>query len=130
MFRSHLPRSFRSLLFLAALSLGGAAAHAQEVAQAAGPDAPAQVAPAREVSKEAAPPDELAAVERFGSPGARVDYSNPVSVALRRGFQFESGDSVARFGVPTIEPPSTSSFIADAHADSFRQDPQDPQGAA
>jgi hypothetical protein len=131
MFDSHSRRSWRALLLLAALSLGGAAARAQEAGRRDA--APEQVASAREVSKETASAVELAADGRFGSPGARIDYSNPASADLRRGFRFDSEDSAARFGVPTPEfecgleaAASPPSYLKEARP---WQDPQDPQGA-
>ncbi len=47
-----------------------------------------------------------------------------MAAALRRGFRFESGDSVARFGVPSPPSPFASSSLADLHANSTWQDPQ------
>ncbi len=129
MFRSYSQRSFRSLLLLlAVLSLGGLTARAQVSERSdAERDAPEQIASARAVSKETAV--EVAAVtERFGSPDARVDYSNPVSEALRRGFKYDSEDSAARFGVPASGIPSTTSSRYELTEDpSSWQDPKDPQ---
>jgi hypothetical protein len=121
------------LLILAVLSLGGAAAHAQEAERRdAETPAAAQVSSAREVSKETASTVEVASVERFGSPDARIDYSNPVSHDLRSGFKFDSEDAAGRFGVPTSEPssgaPSETSSLSRLTRDrSLWQDPQDPQ---
>jgi hypothetical protein len=134
MFSSHLRKSFRSLLLLlAVLSLGGSTAQAQEAERrGAEPDAPEQVASARGVSKGTALVVEVAAAERFGSPDARMDYSNPVSHGLRSGFKFDSEDAAERFGVPTRGfecglPPASSSLYEPREDASSWQDPQDPQ---
>jgi hypothetical protein len=126
---SHSPKFFPALLLLAALSLGGAEAHAQEQSDG-GPPAPEQVSPAREVPAELASAD-TAGAGRFGSPGARIDYASPASAALRRGFKFDSEDSAARFGVATPTSPSARPFssAAEPPADSFWQDPQGTQTA-
>lgn len=133
MFSSYSRKFFRSLLLLSTLSLGAGAARAQEEAkqqQGEEPSAPAQVSSARadatelaSAGREAATADDLAAA-RFGSPGTRLDYSNPVAIALQRGFRFESGDSVARFGVPSVQSPGTSSALSNLHAGATWQDPQ------
>lgn len=132
MFSSHSRRAFRSLLLLAALSLGGAATSAQEAERRdAERDAAAQSSAAREGAKETAV--EIAAVEHFGSPEARIDYSSPVSTALRRGFKYDSEDAAERFGVSASAPdldPKTSSLSGLTEGPSSWQDPQDPQPAA
>ncbi len=121
MFSSHSTKFFPALLLLAALSLGGAQAHAQEGARVEEPAAPTQVSSAREVATELASVD---VPEHFGSPDARLDYANPASVALRRGFKFESEDSAARFGVPSSSSARSFSSSVETPRDSFWQDPQ------
>jgi hypothetical protein len=128
MFSSYSAKFFPALLLLlAALSPGGAEARAQERGDGERP-APERVSPAREVPAELASAD-TAEAERFGSPGARPVYANPASVALRRGFKFDSEDSAARFGVTPAPATDSSSSFVKPPADSFWQDPQGTQTA-
>jgi hypothetical protein len=125
MLSAHSSRFLPALLLLAAFSLGGFAAQAQErgderAAPAAGLSSAPESASGRTFERETASLSPSQA--RFSSDGTE-------SAALRLGFKLESRERGARLEAPTSSlADSTPSFVKPP-ADSFWQNPQGSQTA-